>query len=1169
MNGGKDIKFGDDKRQVSIIPSSIENIYNIANGEVLTDEFGEPLITEIDSYFLQDASAKRSTSIVFASSGKISRLTEVSVGSTTATYFEVGTNKIGIVTTNNRYTLGVGDIVVGPSIPDATIISRIGIGSVYLSNFTTNSNPKTEEILIKRKSQFRTKSNPVWNIGERFKETSEVSNTLLGVNRSEVQLGLFSNVSSYGLDSDEFETYTFISDRNSFTSWDNRKNEIYGKRYYSAAIEEVQESAIKIASFPVPYTFPFGPKFNKLGFYNPTFFNNYINFIQLGNDLYDYYTTGPGSAAPPEWRNKFLSKQLVYVQSGDVVYAAGIDISFAKIDTWTDTWRDIRDSSPALVDPFSGEKFDFPRISEIFGSSKYEASNTRPGYSDSESTFTVLQSRRVFRYQPGRISGFTFGLRSSIEFVSGVVREWGISNPTDQYMFRITAGQFSIVRRSTIPLERSVLERNGLKLTDQVVESSGDPYDSEEYYTVVIPSTKFNGDSLDANGPSGYNINLERVTMYKIEFGWYGAIGARFYAYIPTDNGDARWVAIHTLIIENSLGAPCLQDSYFRFRYSLAVSNTGDVRKPQFLYKYGASYYIDGGDEGTSQIYSLSSKQKRILPNTYKTLFGIIPKSSLVNSEGISVTNKKLIIPTELNFSTDSLSEVKIVTCTACPGFGHVYTPGVATTESGRYIDITFTDPSTISASSGSYFYESDIGAKLVAPTIWNANIASVSDPVGTAGSFLTAKIKGYVPGGFGNRDIGGELVYDSVLGITTTVPIDSQYPYPVRVSNYNAYAASDFPFTGSTIQIQFLNPSSLDDYNHIADYLIGITDSPPDVSLPNTLNGFFVGGASTSILPDSSILYGERTQEITSVNEDGVETGESITTFERMTIDRRIPAVTGPGSGQCSLLTLTVKNPTAILNVNEFNYQPNTSPPTPDPFGRRWIQIQGIFPDIEFNNGQVVVRNADNTVNITGSLYIGSPVTYTSGGRTFSYIQISQTLGTIGPNFTILIRPIEINGFRVNKSKLFNYNPYPLYLVAKLKDNASINNITVKEIIGNYQRTISPKWYVTPNASITDAGGNADITGSPPSNFIELNRSSSALIDTQNEQKLRPYVERDTLYIGANSTNTVDMKKVFGVDRRVITPDNNNLEATFLIAKKIDSGSFGTMESSINFKEQ
>ena len=46
-------------------------------------------------------------------------------------------------------------------------------------------------------------------------------------------------------------------------------------------------------------------------------------------------------------------------------------------------------------------------------------------------------------------------------------------------------------------------------------------------------------------------------------------------------------------------------------------------------------------------------------------------------------------------------------------------------------------------------------------------------------------------------------------------------------------------------------------------------------------------------------------------------------------------------------------------------------------------------------------------------------------------------------------------------------------------------------------------------------------------------------------------------------------MTKVFGVDRRVIAPDQNNIEATFLTAKKVDSGATGEIQVSINYKEQ
>ena len=88
MNGGKDVKIGHDKRPVSVVPSDEKLLYNIANGEVLTDEFGNPLITKVDQYFLDDASAERSTSVVFPSQAKESQTRTLirTVGIATGTY---------------------------------------------------------------------------------------------------------------------------------------------------------------------------------------------------------------------------------------------------------------------------------------------------------------------------------------------------------------------------------------------------------------------------------------------------------------------------------------------------------------------------------------------------------------------------------------------------------------------------------------------------------------------------------------------------------------------------------------------------------------------------------------------------------------------------------------------------------------------------------------------------------------------------------------------------------------------------------------------------------------------------------------------------------------------------------------------------------------------------
>ena len=1494
MNGGKDVKVGDDRRFISIIPQNDQLLYNIANGEQLTDEFGTPLVTEVDTFFTQGASRERSTSVVHTNEAGEKIIYEtVSIAKTTATYLNKDTNIVGIKTTNPDIL--VGDLISGPTIPEATIVSRVGIGSIIISNKTTNEKiypglrarryagyfglsndppgtvagedptfdnvnytdnltPVEGPIYITRfdnffsgslaispvysdttwlidgyflpkntgnytfflssddasylwigdnalegytkanalvnnggihgfkevsgtialtagvyypiriiyGNQFLPSGNPTqltlafnfntffssrtptpsgwfnvsnpnvgawsdfmnlyavypsstlslenvnhttswnisipvgsnytltlqadnfgsitidgtlvadsrnyspegekqvtvflskgnhqitalvynvgnqpnwlsnpagiawtlepqktssgydyyfsvdanieihriiptkvipdiaWKIEEQFKETSEVSTTLLGIERAESQLSLFSNVSSYGLDKDDFEVFSFNFEDYSF-EWQNRINSVYGNRYLARSVEEVKESAIKLETFPVPYTFPFGPVFADVGLYNENLFNQYLNFIDMGNQLDSYFKDPERSSYPDEWKEKFLPVGITSVFGSDVDYSAGITNSFARIDTWTDTWRDIRDNQ--LRDPITFEIFDFTKVSQIFGNSNYTADSTRPGYSNTAKRYSLLQSRKVFRYQPGRISGFTFGTRTSVEVQPGSVSEWGVSNPTDQYLFRVENGQFYIVRRSTIPLGSSSLERSGLTLTDQTEEISENPFDETQYWTIKIPRDKFNGDSLDSNGPSGYLLQPERVTMYKIEFGWYGAIGARFYVYIPTDNGDARWVAVHTLVIENSLGNPCLQDSYFRFTYNLSVSNTRDLRTPQFLYKYGASYYIDGGDEGTSQIFSVSSKQRQIRDTYSSSIIGIRPKDIMVNSVGDNIINKKQIMPRRLNVSTDSLTEVKIVSCSACPGFGHAYTPGVATTENGRYCEIEFTSAFSIEAIGISSFSPNDIGAKIVAPSIYNAYIEEFIDEPDENGNYFEAKVNGnrrvfeFI---LETRNIGGKLVYDREVGINTIIPILEPYPHQIRLSQYNAYFASDFEFNGSKIEIQFVNPDIKENYSQFCEFLIGVTDQKPIVELPNTLVGFEVEGIEEQVLNNSQILYQEHTHSWARINEQGVETSEGwgISSDRnpprRMGIDYRIPKLPSPSEGICSKLTIDVLDPVEILDINEYNYLPeleNELNLTVDNLGRIWIQVTGNFPDIDFDGGQIAISENGNIIE-TQSRFVGEVYSYIdSNGNVFSYIQISQRIkidsGESTPTktspFSIFIRPITATSiFKDNelsiKSKLFNYTPFPLYLVGKLRDYAEINNISVKEVIGDFQRTISPKLYVSDNASVTLAEGNTDNFGTAPTNFQEVTRTSAALVDIQNQQKLRNVSEKDTFYIGKNSTEDIDMRRIFGPDRNVITPDNNNIEAFFITAKKIDDGDFGNVEMSVNYNEQ
>lgn len=312
----------------------------------------------------------------------------------------------------------------------------------------------------------------------------------------------------------------------------------------------------------------------------------------------------------------------------------------------------------------------------------------------------TLTSIRAFRYQPGRISGFTYGVRISEEGAGpGSLLEWGVENYTDGYFFRLQDGtDFSVVRRSTVPLGQTDLfieadyqEREAYisqltgtvqykdLLTDTEVlglEEEVREGRTTKVFETAIQQNQMNGDGLNGQGESGYIFNPDTVTMYKIEFGWYGAIGARFYMYIPTGNGGSRWVTVHTLVIENQIGQPCLEDPFFFFKYRAYVDSPSRIRLPQFVEKYGASYYIDGGDEGTVSLSSgkvtnrtipaISSDTVEVPIYDWASVLGLKPKQYIVNSEGNEFFNKKEIFPVSMSVTSTTDVEVKFVNQFGC-----------------------------------------------------------------------------------------------------------------------------------------------------------------------------------------------------------------------------------------------------------------------------------------------------------------------------------------------------------------------------------------------------------------------------------------------------------------------------------------------------------------------
>ena len=172
--------------------------------------------------------------------------------------------------------------------------------------------------------------------------------------------------------------------------------------------------------------------------------------------------------------------------------------------------------------------------------------------------------------------------------------------------------------------------------SDNVIDKkAGDP---------VVEETT--GEQLELD--SVWDLDPTKVTMYKIEFSWYGAVGAIFLAYVPVDNGEARWVRLHHIRASNqlkvaSLGNATLPITYLTYgggsenRYGYRNSTrdpnnaSGYGSYSEQLVKYGASYYIDGGDRGTVRLFSYASENLKEIGGS-KYLIQASTNSSLFSS---------------------------------------------------------------------------------------------------------------------------------------------------------------------------------------------------------------------------------------------------------------------------------------------------------------------------------------------------------------------------------------------------------------------------------------------------------------------------------------------------------------------------------------------------------
>lgn len=1055
-------------------------------------------------------------------------------------------------------------------------------------------------------------------IEEQFAEQSAVSTNLLGYNRAEVQLSLFSDVSTYGYDVNNWNYYTFV-ERGTVPEWENKEHPVFGRRYTPTFDEVTNEQALILKSFPSEYSFPFGPAYQVDGnnTYNQDFFTQYLNFVALGKYLYYYFLNNSSDNSVFVNKNfitpriklfsdfedeTYIAEDLPFlgfapwfnfpsdITRVDVDYGSDVQAGYDEIERFTTFWNKIRSGTDTYPDLVGQLETDFKETALYSDIRTLALTDSRAGYSTSLESFAILESKDTFRYQPGRASGFTFGVRAKTDPANlNNTLEWGCANDTDQYIFQLKSSQFNIIRRSTVSLPSSLITRLGLDPSDDNVVRTAFPVGletSQGMQELVISRDFWNGDKLDGNGPSGYQLQFENVTMYKIEFSWYGAIGAKFYAYVPADNGNARWVLMHTLVIESGMSNPILKNPDFKFRYAIYSERTLSVREPFQLYKYGASYYIDGGDEGTLRQSSVTSDSKAFTTNT--AVIGVMSKGNILSSfEGTTITNFKRGFPSRLIVSSDDDARIDIVEILGtAEGFHHHYTPSIQKGQIGETANLTFASSGTkIEYANGQSWDIADDEAKVIADGVYNVYVGYDSAAPTSADVLRKGNPDATFGFEFGKRPVGSR----SLLTDDTAYAPRTAGAFSARLSKYD-YAASAIPIFADRFKIHFLDPFARDgefSSRHLADYFIGITPDVPEIDGISGELIFDDGTNPANTFNEDNFLLVESTAQSEILDINGNETSDSNKEFgKRFEIDPRLESddiPKGSNSGLPSLMEVTV-------SVTNFAVESVTAG-TGDFSGLFKVTFaEGVIPSIieeSLGRGEVGINGVGTGIFFAGPTDASDTKVYygIESNRYYVYIDANPS-----PTYDIVSDGLQVKQIRVDSgfklvtldsdgndrfegldwyySKSFRFNSQPLYLIIGLKDNAKVNNIIVEEIFPDQSLTHTPNFIFEANSGISLSTVQGESSALVPSNFVSEQRLSGMRYDTQCNQPLRPGNVISSMYIGADENRSYDLSNIFAQDRINISRGTYNNRAFFFMASRLQGGG-GNIEMTLTTQEQ
>jgi hypothetical protein len=208
----------------------------------------------------------------------------------------------------------------------------------------------------------------------------------------------------------------------------------------------------------------------------------------------------------------------------------------------------------------------------------------------------IRTSHKRHYYAPGVSNKVIITIATGDTGKTNNIREWGVGDDENGLFWRLSGSTFGVVIRS--------------KSTGVVTEQ-------------FIPQTDFNGDQIDGNGETGFNLQVNRRNLYFIDYAWLGVGPVRFGVLTDTGLGATCHIFNHS----NGPAYAYTQDGTFPVR--VANYNSGGVSDstselrffcadfhaettPQYRYETYANILNTGSVVVTTDTPVLSARAKLI-----------------------------------------------------------------------------------------------------------------------------------------------------------------------------------------------------------------------------------------------------------------------------------------------------------------------------------------------------------------------------------------------------------------------------------------------------------------------------------------------------------------------------------------------------------------------------